>query len=112
MKLLVCGGRSYYDDKRIASVLSGIVGPESIIIHGGAQGADTLAGLWATSQGIHTASVRALWTTHERRAGPARNAAMLLLAPDLCVAFPGGSGTADMVRQCREQGVPVMEVQP
>lgn len=29
---------------------------------------------------------------------------------DLVVAFPGGRGTADMVRQARARGVPVREV--
>lgn len=101
MILLTCGGRSYYDQKTVANTLEKIVGNESLIVHGGAQ-----------SQGIHTAVVRARWSHSHTSAGPQRNAAMLQLKPDLCVAFPGGRGTADMVRQCREAGVPVMEVQP
>lgn len=33
--------------------------------------------------------------------------AMLLLRPRYCVAFPGGSGTNDMVEQCEAAGVTV-----
>jgi hypothetical protein len=112
MKLLVCGGRHYGDRARIANVLEKIIGNESILIHGGAQGADSLCGAWAESQGINVAVVRAYWSTHGKSAGHLRNTAMLMLQPDFCVAFPGGPGTANMVRQCREAGVPVMEVKP
>lgn len=38
-------------------------------------------------------------------AGPIRNSFMLALGPDLVLAFPGGRGTADMVRQASEAGV-------
>lgn len=110
MKLLVCGGRHYGDTVRIASVLEKIIGNESVLIHGDAQGADYLSGAWAESQGINVAVVRALWTKHGKSAGRTRISAMLMLQPDLCVAFPGGAGTANMVRQCRAAGVPVIEV--
>jgi hypothetical protein len=30
--------------------------------------------------------------------------------PDLVVAFPGGRGTANMVRQARERGFEILEV--
>jgi len=46
---------------------------------------------------------------NKRRAGPERNAAMLGLGPDLVVAFPGGSGTAGMVRLAKAAGVEVIE---
>jgi predicted Rossmann-fold nucleotide-binding protein len=29
--------------------------------------------------------------------------------PDLVIAFPGGRGTADMIRQAKEAGVPVRQ---
>jgi hypothetical protein len=31
--------------------------------------------------------------------------------PDLVVAFPGGKGTADMVRRARKANVPVKEIE-
>jgi predicted Rossmann-fold nucleotide-binding protein len=30
--------------------------------------------------------------------------------PDIVIAFPGGSGTADMICQARKAGVPVEEI--
>ena len=46
-----------------------------------------------------------------RGAGPERNARMLAEGrPDLVVAFPGGTGTADMVRRAKAAGVRVVEV--
>jgi predicted Rossmann-fold nucleotide-binding protein len=35
---------------------------------------------------------------------------MLEWKPDLVVAFPGGTGTADMVAQAKAAGVAVMEL--
>jgi hypothetical protein len=32
--------------------------------------------------------------------------------PDLVIAFPGGGGTADMMRRARAAGVEVLEVSP
>ncbi len=33
-----------------------------------------------------------------------------VLGIGLCVAFPGGLGTADMTRRCQEAGIPIHEV--
>jgi YspA, cpYpsA-related SLOG family len=47
-------------------------------------------------------------------AGVYRNAAMLDgpigHLPNLCLAFPGGNGTADMVRRAARAGVPIRQV--
>jgi hypothetical protein len=70
-----------------------------------------LAGKWAAYNGIPIAEFPAQWDLHGKRAGYLRNKQMLEEGqPDLVVAFPGGRGTADMVRQSREAGVPVIEV--
>ena len=39
-----------------------------------------------------------------------RNRSMLALNPDLVLAFPGGIGTANMVRIAREAGILVTEI--
>lgn len=47
----------------------------------------------------------------DRSAGPKRNQRMLDKGkPDLVLAFPGGDGTADMVRKAKSAGVPIIEV--
>lgn len=83
----------------------------TMIINGGARGADELARHWASRKMIDCHTVNADWKAHGKAAGPIRNQKMLdEMAPDLVVAFPGGSGTADMVRRAKSAGVEVIEV--
>ena len=116
MRVLVCGGRDFNDRELLARVLGDLhaASPISVVIEGGAHGADTLAFKWA-SEGNRcgTCSYAADWRAHGRAAGPIRNAQMLDEGkPDLVVAFPGGKGTADMVARARRAGVRVIEVSP
>jgi hypothetical protein len=54
------------------------------------------------------------WKTHGKAGGPIRNQMMLDdYKPQVVIAFPGGSGTADMVRRAHAtQGIDVIEVKP
>lgn len=110
MRVIVCGGRDYSDAAKVSEVLSGLDGIRHLW-HGNARGADSLAHEWGIGQpGVSVHPVPADWKKHGRRAGPIRNQKMLGQQPDLVVAFPGGRGTADMVKRARAAGVPVMEV--
>lgn len=109
MRVLVCGGRDYADKEKVASTLEAI-GP-SLIIEGGATGADYCAAHWAAKAGIPAETFSADWTAHGKAAGPIRNQRMIDEGkPDLVVAFPGGRGTADMVRRARAAGIEVKEI--
>jgi hypothetical protein len=115
MKVIVCGGRNYQNRERVFETLDSIhaENPITRLIQGGAKGADDLAFRWgmqAKTKGMEILTVHADWEKHGRAAGPIRNAEMLEEHPDLVVAFPGGRGTADMVRQAKRAGVMVMEV--
>jgi hypothetical protein len=81
-----------------------------MIISGGARGADALAEQYGYVKGIHVAVVRANWEYYGRSAGPIRNVMMLKLKPDLVIAFPGGSGTANMVYLAKRNETPIREV--
>lgn len=82
------------------------------LISGGARGADSLAELWARSRLIPIDLFPANWNRDGKAAGPIRNRRMLEEGrPDLVVAFPGGSGTANMVRIATAAGVPVRLIQ-
>jgi hypothetical protein len=83
---------------------------KSIVITGGARGADHLAEKWCYTNGVHCAVVTPLWEHYSHGAGPLRNGAMLLLEPELVLAFPGGRGTADMIRQAREWGCAITTI--
>lgn len=114
-RVLVCGGRDYHDAQRIYAVLkkyheeAGI----DVLIEGGARGADSLARHWAREHGIDGPTYYADWAAHGSFAGPIRNKLMLEDGqPDVVIAFPGGSGTRDMVRKARKAGVEVVEIAP
>jgi hypothetical protein len=82
-----------------------------LIITGDATGADNAAADFAVVHYCQSHIFNANWKEFGRRAGPIRNTAMIVEGkPDLVVAFPGGKGTANMVKQAREAGIPVMEV--
>ena len=110
MRLLICGGRDFNDRKLFRQTMEQKQGIK-LIIHGGAKGADTLADIWAKAHGIPVVRMDALWDAHGKRAGGLRNQAMLdLLHPDGVLAFPGGNGTADMIRRAEKAGLPVQVI--
>lgn len=113
-RVLVFGGRNYRDYPALKAAMDELSSAikVSLLIHGGANGADTLAGRWAHENDIHVARVDALWNTRGRAAGCERNQAMLLLQPEYAVMFPGGSGTADMRIRLGRSGVTVWEPYP
>lgn len=110
MNILVCGGREFSDYQLLSEVLNDYSKSGLMIIHGGARGADSMAGKWAEANGVHSAEVRALWADYGKSAGFKRNSAMLNLKPDLVLAFSGGVGTKMMVDLARRAGVEVVEV--
>ena len=111
-RVLVCGGRDYHDKARIGEFLTALSIRVGMfwVIQGGASGADVLAGDWGRENGMPVAIVPAHWSFYNKSAGPIRNNWMLELFPHICVAFPGGKGTADMIKQAKKGNVPVMEV--
>lgn len=83
----------------------------NVLIHGGARGVDQMAGMFGIGCGMEVVEFKADWNRYGKRAGPIRNQQMLDDGqPDLVVAFPGGGGTADMVRRSKARGVPVIEI--
>lgn len=112
-RVLVCGGRDYSDRALLYSVLdvAHAANPIDLLIAGGANGADSMALDWARGEGVQRKIVYADWHTHGTKAGPIRNQQMLDEGkPHLVIAFPGGPGTADMIRRAQKAGVPVARV--
>lgn len=113
MKVIVCGGRDYTDEEMLRLELSMFDErtPITVLIHGGAKGADTMAGKWATDQGIPVRVYKADWESFGKSAGVRRNQLMLdKEEPNMVIAFPGGRGTAHMVMIATEGGYPVEEI--
>lgn len=118
--VLVCGSRDQgvVSYGLVASVLPKHFTPGDrnvLVVHGGAAATDSYVDHWCRAHGIHTAEVAALWEYYReqgnvRSAGPIRNDVMAALRPTECLAFPGGRGTADMVRKMEALGIPITRV--
>jgi len=112
-RVLVCGGRDYSDRHQVWAVLDELWAKHGdlVIIHGAARGADSLADEWAKENNQKIHMFPAQWKAYGRSAGPKRNQEMLDKGqPQYFVAFPGGKGTADMVRRCRKAGISGIEM--
>jgi SLOG family YspA-like protein len=114
MRVLVCGGRKYRDEGYLFKVLDQLHNDGcrvTCIIEGEAQGADVLAAKWASRRAVPIEPYPADWEKHGPSAGPIRNRQMLIEGkPDLVVAFPGGTGTANMVAQAKAAKIKTIEV--
>jgi hypothetical protein len=110
--VLVTGGRDFADRRWLSEVLTELNARYNFrcLIHGAARGADSLAEEWGLQNGVYPKPFPADWQKHGRKAGPIRNAEMLKEKPDLVIAFPGGKGTADMVKRAKQAGIEVIEV--
>jgi hypothetical protein len=112
-RVLVCGGRDYADRRRVYGILdvAHAANPIVWLIAGGANGADALAIDWARKEQVKFQVFNADWESLGRKAGPIRNQQMLDEGkPHMVIAFPGGKGTADMVRRAEAAKVPVVRV--
>jgi hypothetical protein len=137
MRVLVTGGRHYGDRANVFRNLDLLhaVQPIGLVIHGACvetkvqgeqrrqelRGADRWAEEWALEREVPYVGHPAKWLGEGREAGPNRNAKMLeVYKPGVVLAFPGGRGTADMMRKATEAGIrlvkaaepAVAEVQP
>ena len=112
MIIVVGGGRHLTNKKLVWTTLDVIhaADPITLLVHGDCEGADHLARDWAETRGVPCEGCPANWYPDgkhlDRSAGPRRNAQMLdTKHPDLVVAFPGGSGTADLVNKAKSRGI-------
>lgn len=66
---------------------------------------------WAIERHIPFREFRAAWNRWGNAAGPIRNQQMIDEGePDLVVAFPGSSGTLDMIKRSQKAGIEVIIV--
>lgn len=110
--VLVTGGRDYTDMGTVFDCLTKLDEQfeRMIIVHGAADGADSLAYDVCQEVGIEQCCLPACWNKYIRAAGPIRNKLMLdLFNVDLVLAFPGDVGTANMKEQAAKQEIPILE---
>ncbi len=122
MRVLVCGGRDYgknpdgtdnaAEQDFLFDYLMDILleHPNMTVIQGEARGADALAKLWANFMKVPVVSFPADWKKYGNRAGPVRNLQMIEEGkPDLVVAFRGGAGTTNMIKQALFNNIEVIK---
>ena len=114
MIVLVTGGRNYQDRDCVFDNLDVVhqVQPITLLIEGGARGADRLAREWAISRGIRYETMNAEWERHGRAAGHIRNGEMLDRNPRILVAFSGGRGTDNCCEQAAARRIPTFFAKP
>ena len=126
MILGITGGRKYNDRATAFALLDRIHAwwPVTRLVHGNASGADTIGKDWTASRGIPDDPYPALWDDisipgavirrhpdgrpYNVMAGHQRNQRMVdVSGMDILAAFPGNTGTADMVRRATDVDMPV-----
>lgn len=109
-RLCVTGGRNFTDRGFVWEILSEthLVTPIVELGAGCARGVDWFALMWAEDHNIPWRRYVADWDgLGRKKAGPARNGAMLKdFQPDKLLVFPGGNGTTNCARQARQLGIP------
>lgn len=113
---IVCGGRDFRGTEAAARWLrlELLRHDATVVYHGDAKGADQWAARIAeVSLHLPARKFPAEWDRYGKRAGFVRNYAMAAEAiahgrVAVCLALPGGAGTADMVRQAERVGIPVV----
>jgi len=105
--VLICGGRSYANAEAVNAALDALTPAPTAVLTGGAPGADSLGARWAHAHGVRTIVIYADWQAHGRAAGPIRNRKLVWLRPALVLAFPGGRGTASLVKLAEAAGLRV-----
>jgi UDP-N-acetylmuramoylalanine-D-glutamate ligase len=135
MRVLVCGGRDYNNFGTFGIAMDMVhdellsANPPTVVIHGWPNtGVNDMAHRWADIHGYDVLAFSSDWNDlsnmdaiiKKRRHDPAcdvrsslhrRHQRMLDEGrPDLCVAFPGGSGTDDMVARARRAGIKIIDL--
>lgn len=117
MKVLFCGPRTWRYEKLVRREIRKLP-KDTIVVHGGASGADTYADFAARDMGLVVRQYLAKWDQHGKAAGPIRNKQMIDeehpdkegVPIDRCIAFAPDrnmtKGTRDMVRRSLAAGIP------
>lgn len=106
MRILITGSRDWTDVHTILdALLTEVDGGPVTIVHGACPtGADSTADRLGKVYGVTVERHPADWKTHGKRAGFVRNAEMVALGADVCLAFikngsKGATMTADLAEK-------------
>lgn len=115
MILIVTGGRDYIPTRPQLHSLKLLIEARGVteLFHGDARGVDTAVAKMVERSLPHVRVISFPYdSTLGRAGGPIRNSQMAQTAkgkPAVCVAFPGGKGTADMVLKAQRAGIELLD---
>lgn len=122
MKVIIAGPRDCYDYELVVKAIEESKFEITEVVSGKAKGVDSLGERWAKRNNIPVADFPAKWNDLEAegalvregqygkynaKAGFVRNGQMAEYADALIAVDHGTGGTADMIKQAREQGIEV-----
>jgi len=112
-RVLICGSRNFSNKTVIENIMKGFLS-DTVIIQGGARGADALAKEIAKALHLTCVEYPADWAKHGKAAGAIRNAQMLKEGkPNIVYAFyevyGNSPGTRDMVTKAEKAKICVYE---
>lgn len=114
-RVLITGSREWTDRKKIEAdilALHDLHGDSLVIVHGDCPtGADKMAKEFCLIMDIEQEPHPADWDTYGHAAGPIRNAKMVALGADVCVAYPLGNsrGTRGCMALADAAGIEVLD---
>jgi hypothetical protein len=114
-KLAIVGARTFNDVALFESTMKEYVlkhGLPSMVVSGGARGADELGERWANAQGIPTIILKPDWKKHGKAAGLLRNTDIVNACTHM-IAFPSktGKGTQDSIRKAKKQNIELLVIE-
>lgn len=108
MRTIIAGSRSITDPQILVEALNNCGWLPTVVICGGARGADALGKSWAKYMGIPMEMYNAQWELHGKAAGHIRNAVMSENAEALILLWDGKStGSKNMRDTAISKGLKV-----
>ena len=108
MRIAIIGSRGFDNYKLVVETFLLYKSKITLLVSGGARGADTLGEKWAIEHGIETLIFPADWKTHGKKAGYIRNENIVKNCDGIIAFWDGVSrGTAHSLTLANTYGKPI-----
>lgn len=111
MKIIFTGGRNY-KNKELTFYYLELFDPSDVVVGDCPTGLDSFVDEYCKANHIGFSSYFADWEKYGRAAGPIRNKIMCEENQDanFVLAFPGGKGTENCIKEAKKLGIHVLRV--
>jgi len=111
MRIAIIGSRTFNDYPLLTQTLAPYQSKVTLIVSGGAKGADSLGEYWAKQNNIKTLIFMPDWEKHGKKAGFIRNEDIIKNSDGVIAFWDGISkGTAHSISLCEKYNKPVKVV--